>query len=79
MLFYVEQGVKFTNAYGDINELFYNSLESMYAKTVEWIEKHEIKDLFQERCKRILKDTSGIGWGFHDALVEIYYDAFGSE
>jgi hypothetical protein len=30
MLYYVEMGVQFTNAYGDIDEAFYNSMESMY-------------------------------------------------
>jgi hypothetical protein len=76
MLFYVEQGVKFTNAYGDINEPFYNSMESMYEKAVKWIVKHEIQDVFNERCMRIVKDTSGIGWGFHDALSHMYSDSF---
>ncbi len=32
MLFYVEMGVRFTNTYGDIDEPFYNSMESMYAR-----------------------------------------------
>jgi hypothetical protein len=75
MLFYVEQGVKFTNSYGDIDESFYNSMESMYEKAVEWIIKYEMQSTFEERCQRIVKDTSGIGWGFHDTLSEIY-DAF---
>jgi len=30
---------------------------------------------FRDRCKRIVADTSGIGWGFHDMLSEIY-DAY---
>ncbi len=34
MLFYVEQGVKFTNAYGDINESFYLSMEGVYEQAV---------------------------------------------
>lgn len=77
MLFYVEQGVKFTNAYGDIDERFYNSMESMYAKAVEHIVKTQLQDKFEDRCRKIVKDTSGIGWGFHDMLSEIYEEAFG--
>jgi Family of unknown function (DUF6155) len=76
MLFYVEQGVKFTNAYGDINEPFYNSMESMYEKVVELIVKYEIQDVFDARCALIVKDTSDVGWGFHDALSDLYSNAF---
>ena len=76
MLFYVEQGVKFTNAYGDINEAFYNSMESMFANTVELICKQDLKEVFQRRCQKIVGDTCDIGWGFYDTLSEIYNDAF---
>ncbi len=71
MLFYVEQGVNFTNAYGDIDEPFYNSMESMYEKVVEWIVRYEIQDIFKARCVKIVEETSGIGWGFHDFLNDI--------
>jgi hypothetical protein len=76
MLFYVEQGVKFTNAYGDIDEAFYISMEDMYEKAVKEIIKHRLKDTFQKRCHKIVLDTSDMGWGFHDTLSEIYEDAF---
>jgi Family of unknown function (DUF6155) len=76
MLFYVEQGVKYTNAYGDIDEPFYNSMESMYEKSVEWIIRYEIQDIFKNRCIKIVEDTSGMGWGFHDALRDIFSSAF---
>lgn len=79
MLFYVEQGVKFTNTYGDIDEPFYNSMESMYEKVIEWVIKFKVQDLFIERCRKILVDTRGIGWGFHDTLSDIYSDAFSNE
>ncbi|MGL4376912.1 MAG: DUF6155 family protein [Microcoleaceae cyanobacterium] len=76
MLFYVEQGVKFTNAYGDIDEQFYLSMEGVYEQVVEIIIKANLKDIFQERCQKIMEDTSDIGWGFHDMLTEIYEEAF---
>jgi hypothetical protein len=79
MLFYVEQGVKFTNSYGDIDEPFYNSMESMYENAMECIAKFELQDVFKARCRKIVEDTSGIGWGFHDALGEIYSEAFDEE
>jgi hypothetical protein len=76
MLFYVEQGVKFTNAYGDINESFYLSMEGMYEKSVNGIIKIGLEENFEERCRRIVEDTSDIGWGFHDTLSDIFEEAF---
>jgi hypothetical protein len=72
MLYYVEMGVKFTNTYGDIDEPFYNSMESMYKKAVEFIVKNLMKETFRDRCEQIVRDTEGIGWGFHDGLSDIY-------
>lgn len=76
MLFYVEQGIKFTNTCSDVDEIFYISMEGMYEKAVAFISKNGFKDIFQERCQKIVEDTSDIGWGFHDALHEIYQEAF---
>ncbi len=76
MLFYVEQGVKFTRAYGDIDEPFYNSMESMYEKAIKNVIKYKQEETFQKRCYKIVSDTSGMGWGFHDALSHMYEEAF---
>ena len=76
MLFYVETGVRFTNAYGDIDEPFYLSMERMYASALDWIRKHRLEEQFRDRCARIVDDTRDIGWGFHDALGEAYSDRF---
>ena len=48
----------------------------MYEKAVKEIIKYRLKDTFQKRCQKIVLDTSGMGWGFHDALSEIYEEAF---
>jgi hypothetical protein len=77
MLFYVEQGVKFTNAYGGIDEPFYVSMEGVYKQAIEIIIKSNLKDIFQTRCRKIMDDTSEVGWGFHDSLSEVYEEAFG--
>ncbi len=76
MLFYVEQGVKFTDAYGDIDESFYFSMETMYEKAIREMIEHQEQDTFQKRCQKIVNDTSEMGWGFHDTLSDIYEDAF---
>jgi hypothetical protein len=74
MLFYVEQGVKFTLAYGDIDEAFYLSMEGMYEKALSTIKKSGLENIFDNRSQKIVADTTEIGWGFHDTLCEIYED-----
>lgn len=76
MLHYVECGVEFTNNYGDINEPFYNSIAGMFHDAGAFIEKGGLQNQFKQRCKKIMDDTSGIGWGFHDELSEYYYEFF---
>ncbi|MDQ8733964.1 DUF6155 family protein [Paenibacillus sp. LHD-38] len=70
-LFYVEMGVSFTLTYGDIDERFYESMESMYADVVQTVNFDDTAELFEEYEERICSivlDTNGIGWGFHDTL-----------
>jgi hypothetical protein len=76
MLYYVEMGVQFTNTYGDIDEAFYNSMESMYERAVKYIVQHGMRGQFGKRCRRIVTDTSDIGWGFHDGLSYTYEEHF---
>lgn len=75
MLYYVEMGVEFTNAYGDINESFYNNVESMYESIVKSINKHKNSEIFvslRDRLKNVVDNTSEMGWGFHDVLEQYY-------
>jgi hypothetical protein len=76
MLFYVEQGVKYTKTYGDIDAPFYTSLESMYAKAIENIVKFSMKANFQNRCHKVVEQTADLGWGFGDMIKEIYDESF---
>lgn len=68
MLYYVENGVRFTLEYGDINEAFYNSMESMFDDVLELIAKNRLHEQFRSRCQKILYDTNDLGWGFPDNL-----------
>lgn len=73
MLYYVEQGVDFTKAYGDINESFYLSMETMYGKvTILCDKEEEFYRTFADRLEQVVIDTDGIGWGFHDQLSYLY-------
>lgn len=71
MLHYVEMSVRFTNEYGDIDEPFYNSMESMYGSALKLIAEDEMKEKFQHRCDKIVTDTRGIGWVVHDVLSDM--------
>ena len=76
MLFYVETGVKFTDDFGDMNEPYYNSMESTYASTLKIIYKEGLLDMFQQRALQILEDTQDMGWGFHENLSDIFYQFY---
>lgn len=72
MLCHVEYGVEFTNAFGDIDEPFYASIERMYEAACKHIAENNLRDSFNMRCAMVVSNTSHIGWGFHDMLSELY-------
>ncbi|ASA19484.1 DUF6155 family protein [Paenibacillus donghaensis] len=75
MLFYVEQGVQFTTDYGDIDERFYNSMESVYSQLIGKLIDYddiELYQVFQKRLKAAVDNTYNYGWGFHDGLISEY-------
>jgi hypothetical protein len=76
MIYFVECGVLFTNDFGDIDEPFYNSMEGMFEDACVFIQKNSLEKNFKERCKKIMDDTGGVGWGFHDDLSDTYYQFF---
>ncbi|WP_236340335.1 plasmid pRiA4b ORF-3 family protein [Paenibacillus plantiphilus] len=74
-LIYVENGVDFTLSYGDIDERFYNSMESVYADVINLVNEDETAELFdeyEERIEAIVSKTEEMGWGFHDGLAALY-------
>ena len=64
MLFYVENGVNFTNEYGDIDEQFYIKIENMYNDALDFIFKNDLNKIFELRCLQIKVDSEGIGGVF---------------
>jgi hypothetical protein len=75
MLFYVENCVKFTDDYGDINETFYCSAEGMFDKVKDEINSADIKvyEKFADRLRAVTRNACA-GWGFQDCMFEIYYE-----
>jgi hypothetical protein len=72
MVTYVEAGVSCTNEFGDIDESFYSSMESMYETALKYILKEHLFVEFDDRLIDIVDDTRGMGWGFHDQLSYLY-------
>ncbi len=73
MLTYVESGTDFTNQFGDINESFYNSLESVLDEMVGLLKTPEGAALyprFEDRITRLAMRAGGIGWGYGDHVAE---------
>jgi Family of unknown function (DUF6155) len=72
MISYVEAGVHCTLEYGDIDSSFYNSMESMYETALKHVVKEDLFSEFEDRLQAIVDNTSGMGWGFHDGLGDLF-------
>lgn len=47
---------------------------SMYSKLMDQCEKDSgYFHKYRDRLKAIVDNTEGIGWGFHDGLIDLYY------
>ena len=78
MLVFLEQGNAFTVEYGDVDAGFYNALITMASRAAGTICNlpQEMQQPFRDRFAEVVQSSSGIGWGYHDELVEIYGAAF---
>jgi hypothetical protein len=72
MLTYVESGTRFTCEYGDIDEPFYNSMDSVLAELARLLvrEGAELYPRFEERLQQLDYAASNIGWGYCDSVRE---------
>jgi hypothetical protein len=84
LMTYVEQGAEFTHDYGDIDERFYNSVESALDELAALLhgEARGAYPQLSERLARVEQITEGIGWGFHDYIGDVVAqleEEFGNE
>lgn len=75
MLTYVENGTKFTHEFGDINDAFYNSLESVLNEMAELLlgEGAKLYPQFRDGIQRLTTHAGHIGWGYGDTLRDQVY------
>ena len=73
LMAYVENGVRFTCEYGDIDERFYHSVESVLDELATLLrgEARELYPQFYDRLVQVRRMTAGIGWGFHDYIADV--------
>jgi len=73
MIYYLEQGNQFTVDYGDIDEPFYSSLESMFNRVLLELEQQpeNIQATYLPRLESIVESAQDIGWGYYDYISDI--------
>ena len=72
MIYYVERCTQFTCAFGDIDENFYSSLESMFNDVLKLMNNHNYPEEFSNRLEGIVESAGGIGWGYYDAINDMW-------
>lgn len=73
LMTYVENGAQFTYEYGDIDERFYDSVESVLDELAILLrgEARDVYPQFRNRLAVVEQMTDGIGWGFHDFIADV--------
>ena len=72
MLYLVENACEAADLWGDLSESFYDSTESNFEATMKYITKNGLLPKFQKRIETALKNTESSGYGFCDAMPDIY-------
>ena len=76
LLYRVEMMLEFTLDYGDIDEPFYNSLESSFDEACKLIRQEKLESLFKIYCQELVEKSSGFGWGVYDGLIYSFDECF---
>jgi hypothetical protein len=73
LLTYVENGVEFTRAYGDIDERFYSSIESVLEELAALLrgEARSLYPQFMDRLATVEQKARDVGWGFGDFVSQL--------
>lgn len=73
LMTYVENGTKFTHEYGDMDERFYDSLESVLDELAALLtgKARDLYPQFRDRLASVEMMSNNIGWGFHDYIADV--------
>ncbi len=76
MLYLPELASKFTHDYGDMTEQYYISAENNFNAALRYIAKNGLLKHFKEQAKSCVQYASRCGYGFSDAMNDIYYSYY---
>ena len=68
----VEMMISYTDAYGDMNESFYNTLVRSFDEACQLVQQERLEDIFKEDCIRLMDAASSFGWGVYDGMHYTY-------
>lgn len=77
MVYYVECGTDFINEFGDMEESYYNSMESMFDSVLKLMQKQDGNEMddFIHRLKFLVQGATE-GYGYYDTLSGLLEDAY---
>ena len=73
-LYFVEQGIRGTAQYGDIDEGFYTSLERMWENALKRALTLELSRVLERRLELIFDSSKDYGWGFSDGMEYLWLE-----
>lgn len=72
MLYRVEVMIQFSDKYGDMEEAFYNSIESSFQDACKLIKEERLEAAYKPVCKQLITAADSVGWGLSDVMDDIY-------
>ena len=74
MVHYLETGNKFTVDFGDIDEQFYSSLESMFERILSALKEQptEVQEKYYSRLEDVVISARNMGWGYYDYIRALF-------
>jgi len=74
MVHYLETGNQFTVDFGDIDEQFYSSLESVFQRILTELKKQpaDFQNKYFSRLEDVVFSARNIGWGYYDYISDIF-------
>ncbi|MCU0392149.1 MAG: DUF6155 family protein [Thermoflexibacter sp.] len=76
ILYRVEMMLAFTNAYGDIDMPFYDTLCRAYEEACKLIVKHNLQEKYKAQCEEMIDKTHNFGWGVTDDMEQTFEEYF---
>ncbi|MCL2290631.1 MAG: DUF6155 family protein [Bacteroidetes bacterium] len=79
MLYLPECACEYTYHYGDMSGPFYNGAYNSFVATLKFLHKNDLLDSFKNRVEQCLKWASSCGYGFGEAIADVYHEYYQDE